>query len=288
MAPATLRPGWHDASSHSKSILLLATLVLVTESQRDFVVQRIWHRAKRLSTCISETRVDDRKQNKRFPEVLLCKPIKTAYVHVYKAAGTSLNGAFGSLCNKQFGKNSSVFLLDTKPEADWTLFTFMRGVFQRTVSSMGEALLRNDPHVLRLWRSSHHQPGAFMESVISDCISKKHIQSEITCDAHLTPQLSFVTENGVLLPGMTYVGRVENILAEFPALMSILFNTSFTLASSGLKHARNNDDPAYVANRTISSVFRTRVHELPELPGSIKAMMIQAYLYDYVCIDLVE
>ena len=178
-------------------------------------------------------------------------------------------------------------LLNTKPEADWTLFTFMRGVFQRTVSSMGEALLRSDPHVLRLWESSHHQPVAFMESVISDCISEKP-SVRLRCNMHLDSQLSFVTNNGVLLPGITYVGRVENILTEFPALMSSLFDTSFTLASSGLSHTRNNDDKAYVANGTSSSVFRTRVHELPELPGSTKAMMIQAYLYDYVCIDLVE
>ena len=276
------------------STVCLLFLVSEQASAQQSQLAELTRRAKSLSTCVSkstESRGDlawlfshgklDRYNVFRHGELTLCPPVRAGYVHIFKSAGTTILNIFKQMCERRFGTNASVVKCNyphctatTLPVRGYRYFSLVRSPDERLLSAIFEVHKRQEGIDGDLLQTL--SPSDFVKNVLTRVLDGS------LSNAHLLPQVTFLMEDGKVMPSLAYLGRVENILDDLPAIAAELFHDSKAAAEAryllNYTHARHRHESSYgadpVANLNVS-----------QMRYDTKAMLVGSYIAAYMCLE---
>jgi hypothetical protein len=207
----------------------------------------------------------------------VCTPIRAAFVHVWKSAGSTIARAFMRMCTRRFGAAATgnvtrADLLKRDPSASYTYFSFVRRPDERLMSAIYE-LHRRAPSDFKSWSLETASPSEFVKAVLTRVINgslRNH---------HLAPQVDFLAG----LPSLTYMGRVEHIADDLAAITTALFNVS-TEARVGLALSRLSGDQRRDRHAEYGQSDSVAALEVSDMGHGTKAMIADAYSADYSCL----
>lgn len=248
-------------------------------------------------------------------EVIVCPGAKVAFIHVYKAAGTTIIATLHDLCQSI---NSQARLLcggydefpwpvlegdkqmwcdQTLDEAwptikDYSWFTFVREPVDRFASGVFENAYRakKNNYTTCVTGPNYNGPNnldvegdELAEAVLRNCL---HNLPPFTYDPHLKPQLDYLLEsdNATVLPQLDYIGHVERIADDWSALVSHYFGAQ---ASAQVKlllkddelHARSRSSTQYPMTNGLDPKF-----ENLHMSAKGQELIFNAYRADGECL----
>jgi len=202
------------------------------------------------ATMLGAARVHgDSPHAARQSEVIICRPARLAYIHVYKAAGTTIFASMHDLCQSEFGQPAETlcprsygdYCEDLSVHDEWhlvsnyTWFTFVRDSVDRFESSVFELAKRfEDPAeqkgqcVVRgpkddsAIRPANRRGDQLALDILHECLLE---QSPVDVAQHMKPQASFLLEpdDVTFTPLLAYLGRVEQLAEGWSAIVTEVF-----------------------------------------------------------------
>lgn len=239
------------------------------------LLSRTRQRAEDLRTFLKSTsgtgfRSDESSFLSKTFEIFVCEDLATAFIHVYKAAGTTGLWYLDSICGARparyvswrdacQGQARQYYCMKRTRNADEMFkginhtFTIVRDPMDRFQSGVFELAHRRDPG-MRTWLRKANERNVSVGSVVIEDLFKMRAKS-IVPEAHLMPQTYFLSHIGGLpVPKLSYVVKVgPDMELELAAIAAELGRIAFAdslvneanMRLSMLPHMRDSRDPAY-------------------------------------------
>ncbi|KAJ8602779.1 hypothetical protein CTAYLR_002576 [Chrysophaeum taylorii] len=259
-------------------MLVLLVLRLVASYDMEVHLDVMRSRAESLKKFLDATRAstflqDDEPQvsssGGKDYEVSVCPALSVAFVHVYKAAGSSGVRLMDVGCPEQrhqfccCGCVQGVVCHTRREDIDWSrnttiTFAFVRDPLERFQSAIFELARREKPFMLD-WIKKAEDEGRQAGDVVVSQLFK--LKSRV--DPHLMPQTYFLNDAGKAVPNLKYVAKVgPDFAEEMQALGSELFGLNPTIVAS-LPHlnAANNSSYRYLHDEVLSQDTRIKVYK---------------------------
>jgi len=227
---------------------------VMTEFIKDFehrtVLRRMEERARQLALFLNATQHttflrDDMPQismsGGKDYEVSVCPDYGVAFVHIYKAAGTTGKALVERGCpsmRHQYcccGCNAETrqvvcHVKNPDGDVDWatnvtTTFAFVRDPLERFQSGIFELARRNDPWLLPLLKQAESERRTVADVVIDDLWSRHSKDPIRKADPHIMPQTYFLNDAGTPVSRLKYIARIgPQFTEELQALGLELFH----------------------------------------------------------------
>ena len=255
-----------------------------------------------------------------YGQIWACPSHRLAFVHVFKAGGTTIDRALEMLCPE--GRyvcpaswcTRELRAPDNKTVAEaYTFFSFVRDPTTRFASGVRECALRgpdacgNCRAVYRAVRADDDsKPAALTPAAAANNILRKCVLSHRGCEQHVDLQTSFLVQeysNRLRMLPITYLGRLERIDVELPALVREFFGASAAseirrrLLTGALHERWHGDDIAeehgrLLGPRRCSDAHTLRPEDVPEFTLAVSNLtcpstvhlLREAYGLDYQCL----
>lgn len=270
-----------------QGLLSRAAPIMSMEAYRLTAMRR---RAELLATCVEAKREElssSTTQRLQTYEVTVCAPLRVAFVHVYKAAGTTVLSLLTHFCPEQVDIYSSWGSgrgrLDDRSAwrralGNVTVVTVVRDPLERFQSGVFEVSSRG-----RLTKQIQRafDENATVSSVVIDDL-RSHRASRLS-DPHLQPQLMFLVDRAALVAEFDYVAVVSPMLPEALVALGVrLLGLDRSELETYVRsdHARDSSDATYAGNAPTGPFGGLR-HE--KLDRATKAKVYDYYRADYEC-----
>lgn len=231
-------------------------------------------------------------------EIAVCAPAKLAFIHTYKSGGTTIAGSLHQLCRTMFDsppQNESGLVCKHNPScaqslpeawglmANYTWFTFVREPVSKFESGVFELARRGVPCAMHA--AADGKAGDELAlNILHRCLLGLHDQRP---NPHIKPQVDFLLEpNYRATPLLKYVGHIENVTTEWPAIVARFFGAKpaaqvrAALLEDEL-HARDGTGGEYANN--VPGQFRLQITN-----ETVRRHVLRAYKVDEVCLDYEE
>lgn len=154
-------------------------------------------------------------------EVTVCPSAGIAFVHIYKAAGTTGKRLIDQGCREPrhhysccgcLGEGQVVcHMKDPDGDIDWAAnvtrtFAFIRDPMERFQSGIFELARRNDPWIMPLLKTAEVEHREVADVVIDDLQATMRIRP--IPNPHIMPQTFFLNDAGRPVKHLTYIARV--------------------------------------------------------------------------------
>ncbi|KAJ8607180.1 hypothetical protein CTAYLR_007335 [Chrysophaeum taylorii] len=190
----------------------------------------------------------------KFYEIVVCRPLGVAFVHVYKSAGTTgmqlmqascdpepIDAYVTWPCDKDQGKNRRCHYGSSVAEIFsnvTTTFTIVRDPVERFQSGIFEVATRQSTFIRTLMKRAADNKVTVAESMIDILLAR-----QVKVNPHLQPQIYFLNHGGAALPGLRYVALVgAKFTKELTTLARVL---NLRADPYKLPKLRDSHDPAY-------------------------------------------
>ena len=245
-------------------------------------------------------------------EVIVCPGAKLAFIHVYKAAGTTIIASLHDLCQSVGSQarlicghdnekswpvlegDDGMWCDQTLAEAwddisDYTWFTFVRDPVERFKSGLFENAYRasTSNYTTCAGQAGNSKEGIEGDelalAVLDRCLRWLEPDSDLL-DPHLKPQIDFFLQSDQsVMPRLAYIGHVEMLADDWPALVSEFFGAK---ASAQVRRVLQND--ALHVRSEASDQYSVggldpKFYNL-EMGDSTKKIIADAFLVDGVCL----
>ena len=229
-------------------------------------------------------------------EIAVCVPAKLAFIHTYKSGGTTIAGSLHQLCRETYDwpplGESGGFVCKNNPACtqslsdawslmtNYTWFTFVREPVSRFESGIFE-LARRDNRCVMDAAKDDSVGDELALNVLRECLLG--LREDQRPDPHIKPQLSYLLEpNRTVTPLLSYVGHIENVTNEWPAIVASFFGAEHgaQVRASLLQdvlHARDGSGGEYTED--VPSKFRLQIAQ-----DATRASVVQAYRADRMCL----
>ena len=246
-------------------------------------------------------------------EVIVCPGAQLAFIHVYKAAGTTIIASLHDLCQSIGSKarlicghdnektwpvlqgDDQMWCDQTLAEAwddiaNYSWFTFVREPVDRFKSGTFENAYRAIAGNYSTCASQASESKADIHddelavAVLNHCLRWLAPDADLL-DPHLKPQIDFFLQNDQVMPQLAYIGQVETLVDDWPALVSEFFGpTSGAQVRRILEHDRLHirskvSDHYYESLGGLDSKFY-HLH----MSDSVRAVIADAFRVDEVCL----
>ena len=248
-------------------------------------------RAELFSLCVAAKSATEgivfREQKMTTYEIMICKPKKVAFVHVYKAAGTTVTDLLARICPESVVIFSSwddralAAEMWAREFAGLTTFTFVRDPLERFQSGVFEVSSRGgfEDKVERAFRENRT-----VGSVVVDDLLKSRGNQDVFVDPHVQQQTSFLVDQAKLVAPIDYIGVVSPMFAaELVTVGTEILGVDRQVLEAHIRedHARDSSDTKYAAAAPIGP-FGTLRHE--KLEHTARAKAYDYYRIDYDCL----
>jgi len=238
----------------------------------------------RLHEFLRRKLVDDGKDW----EISVCRPQGVAFIHVYKAAGTTAKYFMEAACPEprhHFAccgcedEPNPVFCHEKDEAEQWsenvtTSFAIVRDPVERFLSGIFELALRDDPWINARIDRARRENITVAEAAIDDLLERGPF---FLPDAHLMEQTFFLSDSHHLPTALTYLAKVgPDLVDDLGALGHRLFGLPRTALENLARH-RDAHDATYGGDKMY-------IHDEP-LNAVTLAKIKQYYEFDYVWID---
>jgi hypothetical protein len=245
-------------------------------------------------------------------EVVVCPGAQLAFVHVYKAAGTTIIASLHDLCQSMGSqarlicghddeKSWPVLEGDDQMWCDQTLaeawddianyswFTFVRDPVERFQSGLFENAYRAS---MSNYSTCASQAGNSKEGIEGDelalavldrCLRWIEPDADIL-DPHLKPQIDFFLQaDQSVMPQLEYIGHVETMVNDWPALVSKFFGKRAgaqvrKVLQRGALKVRSEDSDQYAVGGLDPKFYNLKMGD------STRRTIADAFLIDEVCL----
>ena len=281
------------------------------------------HRAKVLKSCQAAARWSRPSQNRlqlrgdpdlaaSKTEVIVCPGAELAFIHVYKAAGTTIIASLHDLCQSMGSQarlicghddekrwpvlegDDQMWCDQTLAEAwedisNYSFFSFVRDPVDRFQSGLFENAYRAS---MSNYSTCASQAGNSKEGIEGDelalavldrCLRWIEPDSDIL-DPHLKPQIDFFLQaDQSVMPELAYIGHVETMVDDWPALVSKFFGKKAgaqvkKLMQKGTLKARSEDSDQYAVGGLDPKFYNLKMGD------STRRTIADAFLIDEVCL----
>jgi len=221
-------------------------------------------------------------------EISVCRPRGVAFVHVYKAAGTTAKAFVEAGCPEPRhhfsccgcdSETSAVYCHTLVDGAKWkhnvtTTFTIVRDPVDRFRSGIFELALRNDPWMLANIDRAKRENISVAEATIDDLLGRS---PWFLPDPHIMEQTFFLVDKRKPPYALTYIAKLgPELTDDLAALGHSLFGMP-RAAVEAIPHMRNSQDANYGRDKKY-------IHDQP-LDLKTIAKIKQYYHVDYAWID---
>jgi len=245
-------------------------------------------------------------------EVIVCPGAELAFVHVYKAAGTTIIASLHDLCQSMGSQarlicghddekkwpvlegDDQMWCDQTLAEAwedisNYSFFSFVRDPVDRFQSGLFENAYRAS---MSNYSTCASQAGNSKEGIEGDelalavldrCLRWIEPDSDIL-DPHLKPQIDFFLQaDQSVMPELAYIGHVETMVDDWPALVSKFFGKKAgaqvkKLMQKGTLKARSEDSDQYAVGGLDPKFYNLKMGD------STRRTIADAFLIDEVCL----
>ena len=232
-------------------------------------------------------------------EIAICPAAKLAFIHVYKAAGTTIVASMHDLCKTVFGvpvymvcTGRSSWCESSLQEAwdtikDYSWITFVRDPIRRFESATFE-LARRKVRCAMDAGDAGLRGDALAQAVLDRCVLRPNGEAGEETNPHIKPQINFLLEP----PGLTvsrrlsHVGHVETLDTDWPALVTKFFSAHAgasvaTALRNDTLHTRSSGDDDYAAN--VPSEYEIEIQS-----ANLNSSVEQAYFVDKACLGYTQ
>lgn len=257
------------------SQILFVLLVFFGKASGDCVLERVKERAQTLTSFVHAMSSTDifaggtsSVLTSNHLEIVVCRPIGVAFVHVFKAAGTTgmyllekncpapLEQYIHWPCENEVNKHASWRCHELPHDAGEVFanvsqtFTFVRDPVDRFQSAVFEFALR-DMTYNRSWlqrtRAKAEASGTTVADVAIAEIGKA-FQRHIHVDQHMIPQTFSLIHDGSVVPFLSHIALVgPGFEEELEAISMDLFNTDLP---EDVGHERDSQNTEYSGSLT--------------------------------------
>ena len=281
------------------------------------------HRAKVLKSCQAAERWSrpspSRLQLRGDPglaasktEVIVCPGARLAFIHVYKAAGTTIIASLHDLCQAMGSEarlicghdgekkwpvlqgDDQMWCDQTLAEAwddiaNYSFFTFVRDPVERFGSGLFENAYRASQSNYSTCASQAGDSKEGIEgdelalAVLDRCLRWIEPDADIL-DPHLKPQIDFFLQaDQSVLPQLEYIGHVETMTDDWPALVGKFFGKKAgaqvkKVMQRGALKVRSEDSDQYHVDGLDPKFYNLKMGE------STRRTIADAFLIDEVCL----
>lgn len=283
-------------------LLQSAVLVLAACSNQEWSTRQLEERATalaRFAEAVGETELFDEPGgllDSEHLEIVVCRPRGVAFIHVFKAAGTTGMRLLEMVCPAPLDQyihwpcvneasRHPGWRCHEKPhdkQRVWAnvsvAFTFVRDPLERFQSSLFEVCLRDqthhhgylEPRVERAKSRGTTVAGVVLDELI-EARSKGH-----RINQHFFAQTLFITDNGRPIPQLKYVAMLgPNFNAEIAALTRAVFGVDVASLQFEQQHLRSWRDAAYARDVHVDFIRQERLDPATRLKA------LQYYAIDY-------
>lgn len=245
-------------------------------------------------------------------EVVVCPGAQLAFVHVYKAAGTTIIASLHDLCQSMGSQarlicghddekswpvlegDDQMWCDQTLAEAwddiaNYSFFTFVRDPVERFQSGLFENAYRAS---MSNYSTCASQAGNSKEGIEGDelalavldrCLRWIEPDADIL-DPHLKPQIDFFLQvDQSVMPQLEYIGHVETMVNDWPALVSKFFGKRAgaqvrKILQRGALKVRSEDSDQYAVGGLDPKFYNLKMGD------STRRTIADAFLIDEVCL----
>lgn len=192
-------------------------------------------------------------------QVNWCRPAHLAFIHIFKAASSTVGAAFKRACSLAHGADGVTTLCGRSQNDSWcqgslevligenvTYFTVVRNPIDRWPSGVYEQARRG---LLPEWLYNMARSKGVSEVALASAAFKEQSGASSRGDPHVQPQTDFVSINGgFILPRLEYVARLEELESELIILMNRFFGSEVAQSLPELLQAmtlRNRSSESY-------------------------------------------
>jgi len=245
-------------------------------------------------------------------EVIVCPGARLAFIHVYKAAGTTIIASLHDLCQAMGSEarlicghdgekkwpvlqgDDQMWCDQTLAEAwddiaNYSFFTFVRDPVERFGSGLFENAYRASQSNYSTCASQAGDSKEGIEgdelalAVLDRCLRWIEPDADIL-DPHLKPQIDFFLQaDQSVLPQLEYIGHVETMTDDWPALVGKFFGKKAgaqvkKVMQRGALKVRSEDSDQYHVDGLDPKFYNLKMGE------STRRTIADAFLIDEVCL----
>jgi len=248
-------------------------------SSADLEAMRL--RAARFGSCVAQK---EAVRGLRSREVVLCRSRGVAFLHVFKAAGTTVMDLLLRSCAdaQVFATWATKVTLDELQNelGNVTVFTFVRDPLERFQSGLFEVAARGGLAKERRRARDAKKKNRTVASLVAEDLLRRRNRRQGEIDGHLQPQSSFFVDRGALVAPVSFIGRVGAFAEDMTAIGTEVLGLERAAVEDFLRtnHARDSKNASY--HPALTGDLRREA-----LDPRTRAILLDFYRIDYDCLS---